>query len=228
MLARVSSSLAPPRPVPHRPPTLRRVAEHRHMARQAAPPTVNRAGGQCVPNGPGRLGDASRAGTIPAAHPGEPAAPSARPIAGGGSCTKTMGSTSAGTGGRGTAASRWRGWPCSSCWPRPPRPWLSPPTGAAPGNRRSHRGQYHTGRHPGDAVIRQQQEDQLTRLLRARLAADEWEPGQRLPTVAALTADYQAGHGTIRRALGRLQDEGLIVTLPRYGTFWSRRDRAKG
>ena len=27
---------------------------------------------------------------------------------------------------------------------------------------------------------------------------------------------------------GRLQDEGLIVTLPRYGNFWSRRDRAKG
>jgi DNA-binding GntR family transcriptional regulator len=98
-----------------------------------------------------------------------------------------------------------------------------------PGNRRSHRGRYHTGRRPGDAaIIRQQQEDQLTRLLRARLAADEWEPGHRLPAVAALAADYQACHGTIRRALGRLQDEGLIVTLPRYGTFRSRRDRAKG
>ena len=84
------------------------------------------------------------------------------------------------------------------------------------------------GRASAAAVIRQQQEDQLTRLLRARLAADEWEPGQRLPTVPALAADYQAGHGTIRRALGRMQDEGLIVTLPRYGTFRSRRDRAKG
>jgi hypothetical protein len=30
-----------------------------------------------------------------------------------------------------------------------------------------------------------------------------------------LAADYQACHGTIRRALGRLQDEGLIVTPPR-------------
>jgi len=39
--------------------------------------------------------------------------------------------------------------------------------------------------------------------------------------------EYQAGHGTIRRALGRLQDEGLIVTLPRYGTFRSGRDPAK-
>ena len=27
-------------------------------------------------------------------------------------------------------------------------------------------------------------------------------------------ADYQAGHGTIWRALSRVQDEGLIVTLP--------------
>jgi DNA-binding GntR family transcriptional regulator len=77
-------------------------------------------------------------------------------------------------------------------------------------------------RHP------QQQEDQLTRLLRARLATDDWEPGQRLPAAAALAAEYQAGHGTIRRGLGRPQDEGLIVTLPRYRTFRSRRDRAKG
>jgi len=33
-------------------------------------------------NGPGRWGGASRARTIPAAHPGDPAAPPARPIAG--------------------------------------------------------------------------------------------------------------------------------------------------
>jgi DNA-binding GntR family transcriptional regulator len=87
---------------------------------------------------------------------------------------------------------------------------------------------YHTDRQPGGAIIGQPQEDQLTRLLRARLAAGGWEPGLRLPAVAALAADYQACHGTIRRALGRLPGEGLIVTLPRYGTFRSRRDRAKG
>jgi DNA-binding GntR family transcriptional regulator len=48
--------------------------------------------------------------------------------------------------------------------------------------------------------------------------------GPETAAVAALAADYQACHGTIRRALGRLQDEGLIVILPRYGTFRSRRD----
>ena len=46
--------------------------------------------------------------------------------------------------------------------------------------------------------------------------------------VGPRAADYQAGHGTIWRALGRLQDEGLSVTLPRYGTFRSRRDPAQG
>jgi DNA-binding GntR family transcriptional regulator len=96
-------------------------------------------------------------------------------------------------------------------------------------HRRSHCGRYHTGRQPDDAaIIRRQQEDQLIRLLSARLAADKWEPGQRLSAVAALAADYQAGHGTIRQALGRLQDEGLIVTLPRYGTFRSRWNPVKG
>jgi DNA-binding GntR family transcriptional regulator len=44
--------------------------------------------------------------------------------------------------------------------------------------------------------------------------------------VAALAAERQAGHGTIRKALGRLHDEGWIVTLPRYGTFRSRRGPA--
>ena len=66
----------------------------------------------------------------------------------------------------------------------------------------------------------------MTRLLRARLEAGEWAPGERLPSVAALATEYQAGHGTIRRALGRLQDEGWIRTLPCYGTFRSRRGPA--
>ena len=64
--------------------------------------------------------------------------------------------------------------------------------------------------------------DRVTRLIRARLEAGEWAPGERLPSVAAFAAEYQTGHGTIRRALGRLQDEGWLTTLPRYGTFRSR------
>ena len=65
----------------------------------------------------------------------------------------------------------------------------------------------------------------VTRLLRARLEAGECSPGERLPSVAALAAGLAVRHGTVRRALGRL-DEGLIVTLPRYGTFRSRQGHA--
>jgi DNA-binding GntR family transcriptional regulator len=64
--------------------------------------------------------------------------------------------------------------------------------------------------------------DRVTRLLRARLAAGEWEPGQRMPSVAVLARELDVGHGTVRRALQRLADEGLVVTLPRYGTFRRR------
>jgi DNA-binding transcriptional MocR family regulator len=60
-------------------------------------------------------------------------------------------------------------------------------------------------------------------LLRARLEAGEWAPGERLPSVATLAAEYGVGHGTVRRALSRLQDEGWLTTLPRYGIFRSRR-----
>jgi DNA-binding GntR family transcriptional regulator len=70
--------------------------------------------------------------------------------------------------------------------------------------------------------------DRVTRLPRARLEAGDWvAPGERLPSVAALAVEYRTGHGTIRKALGRLQDEGWIVTLPRYGTFRSRQGPAK-
>jgi DNA-binding GntR family transcriptional regulator len=58
-----------------------------------------------------------------------------------------------------------------------------------------------------------------------------WRPasgprGERLPSVAALARELEAGHGTIRKALGRLQDEGWLTTLPRYGIFRSRQGPA--
>jgi GntR family transcriptional regulator len=65
--------------------------------------------------------------------------------------------------------------------------------------------------------------DRVTRLLRARLEAGDWAPGERLPSVADLARELEAGHGMIRKAPARLQDEGWIVTLARYGTFRSRR-----
>jgi hypothetical protein len=55
--------------------------------------------------------------------------------------------------------------------------------------------------------------------LRARLAAEEWQSGEALPTVNALADHYQVSRATITRALRLLASEGLIRVVPRWGSF---------
>ena len=55
--------------------------------------------------------------------------------------------------------------------------------------------------------------------LRQRITAGEWEPGQALPTVAALAGHYSVSKATITRVMRMLADEGLVRVVPRWGTF---------
>jgi len=55
--------------------------------------------------------------------------------------------------------------------------------------------------------------------LRQRIAADEWAPGEALPTVAALSEHYHVARATIARTLRTLEAEGLVRVIPRWGTF---------
>lgn len=55
--------------------------------------------------------------------------------------------------------------------------------------------------------------------LRQRLAAGEWQPGEALPTVAALAEHYDVSKATVTRTLRILADEGLVRVVPRWGTF---------
>jgi DNA-binding GntR family transcriptional regulator len=55
--------------------------------------------------------------------------------------------------------------------------------------------------------------------LRRRIAADEWEVDEALPTTAALAEHYHVSQSTITRVLRNLAAEGLIRTVPRWGTF---------
>ena len=55
--------------------------------------------------------------------------------------------------------------------------------------------------------------------LRRRIAADEWEVDEALPTTAALAEHYQVSQSTITRVLRNLAAEGLVRTVPRWGTF---------
>jgi DNA-binding GntR family transcriptional regulator len=55
--------------------------------------------------------------------------------------------------------------------------------------------------------------------LRRRIAAGEWQPGEALPTVAALSDHYNVSKATVTRTLRILADEGLVRVVPRWGTF---------
>ena len=49
--------------------------------------------------------------------------------------------------------------------------------------------------------------------------ADEWQRDEALPTTAALAEHYGVSQATITRVLRTLAAEGLVRTVPRWGTF---------
>ena len=55
--------------------------------------------------------------------------------------------------------------------------------------------------------------------LRRRIAAGEWERDEALPTTAALADHYHVSQATVTRVLRVLAAEGLVRTVPRWGTF---------
>jgi DNA-binding GntR family transcriptional regulator len=57
-------------------------------------------------------------------------------------------------------------------------------------------------------------------LYKSKLLCKELLPGDRLPTIEALHAQHGVSHGTVRKALSLLEQEGLIVSKPGAGTFF--------
>jgi DNA-binding GntR family transcriptional regulator len=55
--------------------------------------------------------------------------------------------------------------------------------------------------------------------LRRRIAAGEWAVDEALPATAALAEHYHVSQATITRVLRVLAAEGLVRTVPRWGTF---------
>ena len=60
---------------------------------------------------------------------------------------------------------------------------------------------------------------QLARAVRERVARGEYRPGDRLPAEAELCAAYGISPMTVRRAIGELVREGVVVTEHGRGTF---------
>ena len=63
---------------------------------------------------------------------------------------------------------------------------------------------------------------QLRDLLLGEIASGELHPGDRIYTESKLANRFQVSRTTIRRALGGLEREGLIVRFPGKGTFINR------
>src|SRR5690242_9756470 len=61
--------------------------------------------------------------------------------------------------------------------------------------------------------------DQLAERLAARILGDQMRPGDRLPTVDALCADFGVSRTVVREALSRLKAEGLVETRQGSGAF---------
>jgi len=60
---------------------------------------------------------------------------------------------------------------------------------------------------------------QIRDLLVERLDAGEWRPGEPIPSELELASHYRVSHGTIRKALGALAADNLLVRRQGKGTF---------
>jgi DNA-binding GntR family transcriptional regulator len=65
--------------------------------------------------------------------------------------------------------------------------------------------------------------EQLAGILRGRIESGELQPGDRIPSVISLAQEYDLAAGTVRKALGQLQREGLVESRVGWGTFVTKR-----
>jgi GntR family transcriptional regulator len=59
--------------------------------------------------------------------------------------------------------------------------------------------------------------------LRAKITSGELAPNDKLPTEGELSEQYEASRNTVREAIRRLTDEGLLESRPGQGTFAARK-----
>src|SRR6185437_10684393 len=60
---------------------------------------------------------------------------------------------------------------------------------------------------------------QLARLLTGEISVGRWRAGDRLPSEAEICVTYRVSRATVRQALLRLENDGLIQRLKGRGTF---------
>src|SRR5918998_5085825 len=69
---------------------------------------------------------------------------------------------------------------------------------------------------PGAAEVPHRQ---IAAQLRSRIKRGDWAPGERLPSIPAIAAQYGVAKQTVQRTIDQLRVEGLLITRPGSGTF---------
>jgi GntR family transcriptional regulator len=65
---------------------------------------------------------------------------------------------------------------------------------------------------------------QIANLLRADIADGTYAPGTKIPAVSRIIQETGCTHVTVRKGIGILAAEGLVIVRPGMGTFVARRD----
>ena len=66
---------------------------------------------------------------------------------------------------------------------------------------------------------------QLAAIIRGRIESGDLAPGQQLPSVINLAAEYDIAVPTVRKAITLLKEEGLVTGVAGYGTFVTENER---
>jgi len=61
--------------------------------------------------------------------------------------------------------------------------------------------------------------EHVCRVIRERIASGDYQPGQQLPTVGDLAESLSVSRATVVKALARLQEDGYVVSRPRWASF---------
>ena len=63
---------------------------------------------------------------------------------------------------------------------------------------------------------------QLVNILQDRIIANQWPAGTRIPSYEELLKEFQVSRVTMQQAIGRLKDDGYLVSKERQGLFVSK------
>lgn len=60
---------------------------------------------------------------------------------------------------------------------------------------------------------------QIANQIKAQVRRGDWGPGERLPSIPAIAANYGVAKQTVQRAIDQLRVEGILITKPGSGTY---------